>query len=196
MTDAHPVRLLVSDDLRRSRLTVFFRYLLAIPHLIWSQLWGMLAAIVALINWIATIVARTSPAPLHNFLAAYLTHSTHVTAYMFLVANPFPGFSSKDAYPVSVEIDGPREQNRLSSLFRWPLAVPAAILASVLMYVLYVLALGSWFVGVALGRTPRGMRDFGAYCVRFQTQTNGYAMLVTSRYPSLELRLDTSDARA
>ena len=28
----HAVRLVVSDDLRRSRLTVFFRLLLVIPH--------------------------------------------------------------------------------------------------------------------------------------------------------------------
>ena len=30
--DGHPVRLVVTDDCRRSRLTVFFRLLLAIPH--------------------------------------------------------------------------------------------------------------------------------------------------------------------
>jgi len=35
MHEAHPVRLTVEDDYVRSRLTVFFRLLLAIPHLIW-----------------------------------------------------------------------------------------------------------------------------------------------------------------
>jgi hypothetical protein len=30
----HPIRLVVSDDLRRSRLTVFFRALLALPHMV------------------------------------------------------------------------------------------------------------------------------------------------------------------
>ncbi len=37
----HPVTLHVMDDLRRSRLTVFFRYLLYIPHGIWLELWGI-----------------------------------------------------------------------------------------------------------------------------------------------------------
>jgi hypothetical protein len=32
---AHPIGLIVTDDLKRSRLTVFFRLLLVIPHLIW-----------------------------------------------------------------------------------------------------------------------------------------------------------------
>src|SRR5918911_1631194 len=34
---AHPVRLHADDNLERSRLTVFFRILLAIPHLIWLE---------------------------------------------------------------------------------------------------------------------------------------------------------------
>jgi hypothetical protein len=33
-----PVHLVVSDDQERSRLSVFFRVLLAIPHLIWLSL--------------------------------------------------------------------------------------------------------------------------------------------------------------
>ena len=33
------MRLTVTDDLRRSRLTVFFRLLLGIPHFIWWTLW-------------------------------------------------------------------------------------------------------------------------------------------------------------
>lgn len=34
----HAVTLVVTDDLRRSRLTVFFRLLLGIPHFIWLTL--------------------------------------------------------------------------------------------------------------------------------------------------------------
>ena len=36
----HPIQLIVTDDLSRSRLTVFFRLLLVIPHWIWLGLWG------------------------------------------------------------------------------------------------------------------------------------------------------------
>lgn len=90
-----------------------------IPHLIWLSLWGLLALIVMPINWIATVVMGQSPPPLHNFLAAYLIYNTHVTAYMHLIADPYPGFTSTHAYPVSVEIDGSVRQNRLSALLRW-----------------------------------------------------------------------------
>ena len=38
----HPIGLVVTDDLHRSRLTVFFRYLLVIPHLVVLFAWSIL----------------------------------------------------------------------------------------------------------------------------------------------------------
>ena len=64
-----PVHLTVSDDLERSRVSVFFRLILAIPHLIWLSLWGIAAALAVIANWFATLFAGQSPAGLHNFLA-------------------------------------------------------------------------------------------------------------------------------
>ena len=46
--DRHPVRLVAGDDLQRSRLTVFFRLLLAIPHAIWFLLWSIVALLAAI----------------------------------------------------------------------------------------------------------------------------------------------------
>ena len=51
-----PIRIVVTDDLERSRVTVFFRLLLAIPHLIVVLLWGIAAFAVTVILWIALVV--------------------------------------------------------------------------------------------------------------------------------------------
>src|SRR5881397_2550079 len=88
----HPIRLVVTDDLQRNRLTVFFRLILAIPHLIWVALWGIVAVLAALANWFATLVKGESPEGLHDFLATYLRYQTHVYAYVLLLADPFPSF--------------------------------------------------------------------------------------------------------
>ena len=49
-----------------------------------------------------------SPAALHRFLSAYVRYTTHVYAFLLLVANPFPGFSGEPgSYPVDLEIDPP-----------------------------------------------------------------------------------------
>jgi uncharacterized membrane protein (DUF485 family) len=182
----HPVRLVVADDLRRNRLTVFFRLILAIPHLVWYVLWSVVAAFAILVNWVATLINGSSPEGLHKFLAAWVRYSTHLTAYLYLVADPFPGFRGRlGTYPVDLEIDGPEAQNRWKTGFRFILAIPALILMSVLQYVIQIIGFLGWFVCLALGRMPQGMRDLSAYCLRFQAQTYAYAAVLTDRYPSL-----------
>ena len=182
----HPVRLAVTDDLRRSRLTVFFRWILAIPHFIWLALWGVAALVAGLVAWFAALVLGRVPLGLHTFIAGFVRYATHVYAYQFLLANPFPGFTGKEgSYPVDLEIDPPVPQGRLAVFFRLILAIPAWIFASVLQYVLQIVAFLGWFVCLFLGRMPEGMRNLGAYCLRYYMQTEAYSLLLTPRYPSL-----------
>ena len=54
----HPIHLVVTDDLQRSRLTVFFRLLLVIPHLIWLALWGIAVCFAVIVAWIVGHLRR------------------------------------------------------------------------------------------------------------------------------------------
>jgi hypothetical protein len=183
----HPIRLIVNDDLRRNRLTVFFRLLLAIPHLIWFLLWGIVAVLALLVNWFATLIRGQSPEGLHNFLATYLRYQTHVYAYIFLVADPFPGFGGAPGYPIDLEVDPPQPQNRLTVFFRIILAIPAYLVSGILGYLNRLLAIFSWFVALVMGRVPEGLRNFAAFAIRYEQQTMGYAYLLTQRYPSFNI---------
>ncbi len=183
--EPHPIRLVVADDLKRSRLTVFFRLLLAIPHLLWLMLWGIAVYLAWIVSWFATLFAGQTPQGLHSFLAGYLRYSTRVSAYMNLVADPFPSFGASGSYPVDAEIADPDRQSRWTTFFRIVLAIPAFILTYVLQQVMQIVGFLGWFVSLALGRMPEGMRNLSAFCLRYQTQTYGYAMLLTPRYPSL-----------
>ena len=109
-----PFRLVVSDGLARSRLTVFFRLFLAIPHFFWLVLWGIAATVVSVVLWIATLVSGTPPRELHAFVSAYIRYATHLSAWFNLAANPYPGFSGAPGYPVDIEIDPPAPQSRLT----------------------------------------------------------------------------------
>jgi Domain of unknown function (DUF4389) len=184
--DRHPIRLIVEDDLKRSRLTVFFRLLLAIPHLFWIVLWGIAALLVLIAGWFVTLVAGRLPDGMHDFLARYQVYTTHLTAYLMLLANPYPGFKGRPgAYAVDLQVDPPQRQSRWKTAFRLILAIPALILMGVLQQVLQIIAFLGWFVCLAIGRMPKGMRDLGAYCLRYQEQTYAYMYLLTARYPSL-----------
>jgi hypothetical protein len=186
----HPVRLVVTDDLRRNRLTVFFRLLLAIPPFVWIWLWSILAIFALVAAWLLALFTRRVPDGLHRFLAGYLRYQVHVFAYATLVADPFPGFSASTNYPVTVTVAPPAEQGRLGVFFRCLLALPAAIVSGVLNYLTEVVAFFAWFVCLALGRMPEGMRNLLAFSVRYHAQTQAYGYLLTSRYPSLNVGLE------
>ncbi len=183
-TRSDPIRLQADEDLLRSRLTVFFRLLLAIPHLIWLYLWGIVALLAAIVNWFATLIRGTSPDGLHRFLSTYVRYATHVYAYIYLTANPFPGFAGQEgSYPVEISIEGPIEQNRWTVAFRIILAIPALMVASAYGGLAGIGAFLGWFVALFTGEMPRGLRNAQTLALRYSAQTYGYVFLLTPSYP-------------
>jgi len=206
--------MVLDDDLGRSRLTVFFRLILAIPHLVWLLLWGIAAFVASFVLWLAVLIEGKAPTTLHDFVAGYLRYATHVGSYLYLAANPYPGFRGKPGYPIDLEIDPPERQSRWTAFFRLVLALPALLLTSVLGSGLSfgsqsgswssasgepsgaawtgatvagtaaVAAFLAWFAILALGHAPRGLRDLVAYTLGYGAQTGGYLLLLTGRYPS------------
>ena len=184
--DHHPIGLIVNDDLRRNRLTVFFRLLLAIPQSIWLGLWGIVAYLAVIVAWFAALFTGRVPDGLHNFLAQYARASTHLRAYVLLLANPWPPFGgAQGSYPVDLRVDPPEKQSRLTVFFRTLLAIPAFRLTYVFGIVNNLVAFLGWFVCIITGRMPQGMRDLSLWLFRYEAQTYCYLLLLTGRYPSL-----------
>jgi hypothetical protein len=181
----HSIGLIVTDDLRRSRLTVFFRLLLAIPQLLWLSIWSIAIAFTVLIAWFAGVVTGRVPDGLHNFNAAFLRYATRVSGYLFLLADPWPGFTNAEPYPLDARIDPPAQQSRLTVFFRLILAIPALILVYVFRAVNEIIAFLAWFYCLFVGRMHEGMRNISAWLLRYEVQTYAYLMLLTGRYPSL-----------
>jgi hypothetical protein len=200
LNEDHPVRLTIIDDLQRSRLTVFFRLLLAIPHFLWLVLWGVAVVVCAFINWVIVLFTAESSRSLHDFLAAYIRYATHVVAYVSLAANPFPGFVGEPGYPVDVQIAPPARQNRWVTGFRLILAVPAFVIAGLLLGggssagarggfyggVVSTAAFLGWFVCLARRAMPRGLRDLNAYSIGYAAQVDAYLLILTDRYPNAD----------
>lgn len=179
----HPIRLELTDDGQRSRLTVFFRLLLAIPHFVWLVLWSIAAFFAALANGIVALITGRSAGSLHRFLAAYVRYYTHVNAFVFLIANPFPGFTGTPGYPVDVSIGEAERQNRWITLFRIFLGLPALLVAGALSVALFLVGFFGWFAALLTGRMPAGFRNLGAVTIRYLAQTNAYFLVLTDAYP-------------
>jgi hypothetical protein len=180
-----PVRLRNDDDGVRSRLTVFFRALLVVPHLVWLILWYFAALIVVFFAWWAALFTGRVPGSLHRFLARFVRYAVHVQAYLFVLASRFPGFAgAPGSYQVDVELPAePPRQSRWRTLFRVPMALPALILQSAFNVVLYVVALLGWFASLFTGREPLGLQRLGAWALGYSAQTNAFIFLLTDRYP-------------
>ena len=180
----HPVRIVVTDELRRTRVTVFFRLFLALPHIIWLLMWSVVAFFVTLAAWIVALATGRVPVPLHRFLAAYVRYTVHLTAFVTVMGARFPGFTGKaGSYRIDVEIDPPERQHRLKTLFRLFLAWPALVVSSALDGALLVVWLLAWWASLVTGRMPEGLRNLGASCLRYAAQTRAYLVLLTDRYP-------------
>lgn len=181
---AHPIHMVVTDDLKRNRLTVFFRLLLVIPHLIWLALWGIAVWFAVVAAWFVGVFTGRVPNGLHDFIAGYLRYLTHVYAYFSIAADPFPSFSGEPGYPVDVAIAPPEQQSRLTILFRIILYIPALIVLYFLGYVAQLVSIGAWFYALFTGNLHSGLRDVLVYWLRYNAQAFGYVCLLTQRYPS------------
>lgn len=183
---SHPVRLVVTDNLERWRLTVALRWLLALPHLFVLSAWLYLAFPVAVVNWFITLFRGRPATGVHAWTSRLIRYQVHVYAYMYFVADPYPSFRGwPGRYPIDLAIAPPTEQARWKTLLRLVLVIPAYVFAYVLGYVLAIVAVIGFVVALAVGRYPRGFRDFSAYCLRFQAQTFAFLFLVTDAYPAL-----------
>lgn len=184
VVNSHPIRLINNDDRDRSRLTVFFRNLLTLPHWVFLGLWGIPVLVVWIVAWFAALILGRVPDPLHNFLASYQRYSTRVSAFYLGLASPFPPFGGGGSYPVDLEIDPAARQRRLGIFFRGLLAFPALILNYPLFYLLLMVWFFGWFASLVLGRMPAPLENLGIFATRWVAQTSAYLMLLTNRYPN------------
>jgi len=183
-TPDYPVRLVGGHELGRSRLTVFFRLILIIPHYIVLAFYGIGAFFAIFVSWFAALFTGRVPDGLHNFIAGYLRYYARVLSYQMMLANPYPPFGAGGEYPVDLEIDPAASQGRLGVFFRYFLAIPCLFVMYLLNILLNLIGLGGWIVGVITGRMPEGMESLGMFCLRFIARTQAYLFLVNPRYPA------------
>ena len=172
---------------KRSRLTTFFRLMLAIPHLISVYFYGLAAGVVVIIAWFALLFTGRYPQGMYDFVAGSLRYSTRVYGYLWLLTDEYPPFSGERCdrrYPVDLNIGPPKaEYSRLKVLFRIILAIPVLIIHYAMQIVAQVGAFIAWFAIVLLGRQPKGLQDMIALGTSYQQRAYAYLALITEDWP-------------
>jgi hypothetical protein len=171
---------------KRSRLTTFFRLILAIPHIIFLYFYGLAAGVVVIIAWFALLFTGRYPQGMYDFVAGALRYSTRVYGYLWLLTDEYPPFSgsAEAVYPVDLNIGAPKsEYSRLKVLFRIILAIPVLIIHYAMQIVAQVGAFIAWFAIVILGRQPKGLQDMIALGTSYQQRAYTYLALMTEDWP-------------
>jgi hypothetical protein len=88
-----PAVVFVAPSTRLSRLTVFFRSLLIIPHAIVLSFVGIAAYVVMLLAWFAVLFSGRWPDGMRNFVVGFFRWATRVNAYHYLLTDVYPPFS-------------------------------------------------------------------------------------------------------
>lgn len=175
-------------ELRRRRLAVLGRAILVVPAAVTASMWLYVVALFVPIGWIVALVKGRVPDWIHKEVRAALGYNTQVNAWLYLVSGRYPWPNAgRRTHPVQLLAE-PGRQRRWTVLLRVLLALPATVLGSVLGVVLTGTAIGAWFVGLVLGRTTEGLRELGAFCLRYTTETAAYLLLLTDDYPQLAPR--------
>jgi Domain of unknown function (DUF4389) len=168
----------------RSRLTTFFRLILAIPHVIVLALFAIGALIVAVISWFAIVITARYPDALYALISRYVLYATQVTAYVTLLTDAYPAFGGSEQYPIRMTFAGPLERySRLKTGFRFVLAIPIVILRYIAGLLLEFGGFFAWVVIVITGKMPQGLQDLLVLAESFTARSDAYLLLLTETYP-------------
>jgi hypothetical protein len=203
---AYPVRFLTPQSSEaRNRLTVAFRPILAIPHIIligpiWSPrgggpgLLGAAAYFLAVVNWVSVVFTGNLVPGIKDFAFFYLRWRARATAYQAMLVDPYPPFSDT-AYPTGIEVDtpaGPRD--RLSIAFRLILVIPHLIALCFVLFAWCLISIVAWFAILFTSRYPVTLYAFAAGALQWVLRVEAYLLLLVDEYPPFDLGINLGPA--
>ena len=213
---ARAVRIDIAPALTdRDRLTVAFRPLLALPHLLlvggpsamlatmtaWDDpmgpvplgtgggALGVAAAAIAIVAWFSILFTDRYPRGLYGLAVLYLRWRVRAVAYLTLLRDEYPPFG-EGRYPASIVLEPPpTPRDRFTVLLRPILALPHFFALWLLGAAWAVTTLAAWIVILFTGRMPRALFRFGVGVLRWSTRVEAYLLLVHDEYPPFALEL-------
>ena len=184
-----PIQFDVEYPEELSRLLIFVKWLLLIPHFFILYALGAVHAVITLIALFAILFTTKYPEGLFKIALGILRWQANVNAYFLLQRDEYPPFSwDAGEYPLTLEVEYPDTLNRWAPLYKWLLAIPNMIVLVVLGFVAYILVFFSWFAILFTGKFPSGLFDFVVGTQRWSLRLNAYIYLMRDEYPPFSLK--------
>lgn len=180
-----PFSLDVDPPQAQNRLAVLLRVIFAIPAFIFAAIIGIVMMVVTVIAWFAILITGKYPSGMMPFATNGLRVLSRTLGYYLLLTDKYPPFSLEAAdYPIRLTGEGTVDgRNRLTTFFRYIMAIPHLIIVTVLGYVAYIVAFIAWVAALVTGSVPTGLHNFIAGYLRWYTRMYAYVLLLTDEYP-------------
>ena len=184
----------------RDRLSVFLRFLIAIPILIvigavsgqsggLPSFGGAAGGTLLFAPLLMILFRQKYPRWWFDWYLALSRFTNRVAAYLFMMRDEYPSTDEEQA--VHLEFSYPdveRDLTRWLPIVKWILAIPHYIILAVLWVLLVFAVIISWFSILFTGRYPRGLFDFVVGVMRWSNRVSAFAfLLVTDVYPPFRL---------
>jgi len=92
-SSGYPVRFDVEYPEQLSRLLIFVKWLLAIPHLIVLVLLYIVVLVIYVIAFFSILFTKTFPESMFRFVIGTLRWQNRVNAYVYLMRDEYPPFT-------------------------------------------------------------------------------------------------------
>jgi len=201
----YPVSLSIEYSEKSNRLTVLFRFILAIPIMIIIGLLtyssyesGQASEDVERVYSVGVlffpvllmiVFRRKYPRWWFDWNLALSKFSMRVSAYLLFLRDDYPSTDEEQA--VTLKIDYPDVENDLNQwlpLVKWFLAIPHYICLAFIFIGVVLITILAWFIVIITGNYPKGMFNFVVGFLRWCLRVEAYAVfLTTDKYPPFRI---------
>jgi hypothetical protein len=193
MAVTYPVRVELDAPLEVARWRPFFNWVLAIPHLIISNVLTNVTGIVVFIGWFAILFTGKFPPGLFRFVAMSQRYQLRAVSHAIGLRETYPPFefemTSEDPGTDAAQyaVDEPEVLSRGLIFVKWLLAFPHYVA----LFFVVIGAFFAWIIGafavLFTGAWPQGIRDFLVGTARWGSRVTAYVYLMRDEYPPFSL---------
>ena len=186
----YPVDVQLDAPLEVARWRPLVHWLLAIPHLVVSNVLGNVAGVIAFISWFIILFTGRLPEGIAKFQCMVIRYSARAYSYAAWLREPYPPFEfdltpeDPGGDPLRVDIRPQLEaRNRLTVGLRILWIIPIALFLGIVGIGAFFVMIASFFAVLFTGRWPEGMRRFMVGTQRLGARVSAYGYLLIDDYP-------------
>lgn len=187
----YPVSFEFNGPEQLSRLSTFFRLVLALPLLLFMAVLGGVSGGVTsgliVAYWLSALVRKGRPVGwIGSAIVAIMRFNFRAYTYLLLLSDKYPAFEGE--WMAVLEADRPERISRRQIFFWKTLAViPHVVCLLVLWFAVAFCEVVSWFAILFTGRFPQGLRNFVVGWLRWSVRVFAYWISLRDEFPPFSL---------